>query len=94
MYFFFGGGSFNRAQNWFPSNPVNAAGLPPTQMLLKNGQDRNVGGHDLFIDKVPKHMYCNSSLGGAYCCPPGQHFFLTGALNFRLDEMEVYWISM
>ena len=79
MNFFLGRVSFNRAQNWSFS-PVN---------------NRNVQGHDLFIDEVPNHMHCNAYLGGAYNCPQGQYFkcFLTGGENFRLDEMEVYGIS-
>ena len=53
MYFCLGRGSFKRAEKSFLFTLVNPVGLPPTQMLLMNGQE-------------DRAMYCHTDYGPTF----------------------------
>lgn len=95
---------YKRAPGSFLFSLVNASGLPPTKMPLRDGQEGNAiycnsgtgptfgAGHDLSISNSPNSYNCYVSLGNTYQCPAGQNgnLFLTGNQNFTVQEMEVF----
>lgn len=99
-----GKGLYKRAPGSFLFSLVNASGLPPTKMPMRDGQEGSAiyccsssgptfgAGSDLYICNSPNSYNCSVNLDNTYQCPVGQngHYFLTGSPTFTVQEMEVF----